>query len=57
MPMQIVKIILCLILPPAAAYMQVGLTNHFWINLVLSLLFWFPGVVHALWLVLTNKKG
>ncbi len=54
--MIIVKIILAIILPPAAAFMQVGLTNHFWINLVLTLLFWVPGVIHALWLVLTNKK-
>lgn len=54
--MKLVKIILAIILPPAAAFMQVGLTNHFWINLVLTLIFWVPGVIHALWLVLTDKK-
>ena len=54
--MKIVKIILAIILPPLAAFLQVGLTKHFWINLVLSLFFVLPGIIHALWLVLTDKK-
>ena len=36
--MNIVKIILAIFLPPVAAFMQVGVTKHFWINLVLTLL-------------------
>ncbi|HNQ50170.1 MAG TPA: YqaE/Pmp3 family membrane protein [Candidatus Omnitrophota bacterium] len=55
--MKILKIILAIILPPVAAYMQVGLTTQFWINIVLTLLFAFPGIIHALWLVLTDKKS
>lgn len=54
--MKLVKVILAIVLPPVAAFMQVGLTTQFWINLVLSLLFFVPGVIHALWLVLTDKK-
>lgn len=54
--MQILKIILAIILPPVAAFMQVGLTKQFWINLVLCLLFVIPGIIHALWLVLTDQK-
>jgi uncharacterized membrane protein YqaE (UPF0057 family) len=54
--MKLLKIILAIFLPPVAAFLQVGLTTHFWINLVLSLLFVFPGSIHALWLVLTDKK-
>jgi len=54
--MKIVKIILAIFLPPVAAFMQVGLTTHFWINIVLSILFVVPGIIHALWLVLTEKK-
>lgn len=55
--MKVVKIILALFLPPVAAFMQVGFTTHFWINLVLSLCFFLPGVIHALWLVATDKKS
>lgn len=55
--MQIVKIICCLFLPPVAAYLQVGVTKHFWINIVLTLLGGLPGVIHAFWLVLGNKTA
>jgi uncharacterized membrane protein YqaE (UPF0057 family) len=53
----IIKIIFAFILPPLAAALQVGLTTHFWINLILTLLGYIPGLVHALWLVLSNKKA
>lgn len=55
--MDIIKILLCLFLPPVGAFLQVGLSAHFWINIVLTLLGGLPGVVHALWLVLTKKSG
>lgn len=55
--MIVVKIILAIILPPLAAALQVGLSTHFWINLILTILGYFPGLIHALWLVLTNKKA
>ena len=51
------KIILSIFLPPIAAYMQVGATKHFWINIILTVLGGLPGVIHALWLVLSNKQG
>lgn len=54
--MKLVKIILAILLPPVAALMQVGLTAHFWINLILTICFFVPGIIHALWLVLTDKK-
>ncbi len=53
--MDIVKIILAILLPPVAAFLQVGITLHFWINIVLTLLGFIPGLVHALWLVFTKK--
>jgi uncharacterized membrane protein YqaE (UPF0057 family) len=47
----LVLIVLAIFLPPLAAFFVVGLGTHFWINLVLTLLGWVPGVIHALWLV------
>ena len=55
--MKIVKIIFAIILPPVAAFLQVGPTKHFWINIILSFLFFVPGIIHALWLVLTDQKS
>lgn len=54
--MAILKIILAIFLPPVAAFLQVGVSTHFWINIILTLLGGIPGVIHALWLVLTGKS-
>ena len=55
--MIIVKILLAIFLPPVAAAVQVGISTHFWINIILTLLGGIPGMVHALWLVLTDRKA
>lgn len=48
----ILLIILSILLPPLAAFLVVGVSTHFWINLILTLLGWIPGQVHAIWLVI-----
>lgn len=46
-------VILAFILPPLAVYLLEGeITNHFWISVLLSLLFWVPGIIYALILIL-----
>jgi uncharacterized membrane protein YqaE (UPF0057 family) len=55
--MEILKIVLAILLPPVAAFMQVGATKHFIINLVLTLCCGIPGMIHALWLVLTKQSA
>ena len=45
-------VILALILPPIAVLLKVGLTTHFWINVLLTILGFVPGQIHALWVVL-----
>lgn len=52
---KIIKIILAVLLPPVAAFLQVGIGIHFWLNIVLCFLGGIPGVFHALWLVLTEQ--
>ncbi|MFN4242690.1 MAG: YqaE/Pmp3 family membrane protein [Tepidisphaerales bacterium] len=54
---KLVLVIIAIVLPPLAAFLQVGLTLHFFISIVLTLLMWLPGVLHALWLVLSGHKG
>lgn len=55
--MQIVKILLAIFIPPIAAFLQVGVSMHFFLNIVLWILGGIPGIAHGLWLVLTNKSG
>lgn len=50
--MDIIRIIFAIILPPLGVFLQVGLTKHFWINILLTLLGYIPGVIHALWVIL-----
>lgn len=47
----IIKIILAVILPPLGVLMEVGLTKHFWINIVLTLLGFLPGIIHAVYII------
>lgn len=45
--------ILAILLPPLAVYLHEGITNStFWISVLLTLLFWIPGVIFALITVL-----
>ncbi len=53
--MNLVKILLAIFLPPVAAFIQVGFSVHFFLNIVLTILAFFPGMVHALWLVVSDK--
>ena len=55
--MKILKIILAIFFPPVAAFLQVGISTHFWINLALTLLGYLPGMVHGVWLVATNQAA
>ena len=47
-----IKILLAIILPPVGVFMEVGLTGHFWLNLILTLLGYIPGIIHALYIIL-----
>ncbi|MBS1302813.1 YqaE/Pmp3 family membrane protein [Loktanella sp. SALINAS62] len=49
--MDLVRIILSIILPPLGVFMQVGIGKHFWINIVLTILGYIPGIVHAIWII------
>ena len=48
----IVGIILSFLLPPLAVFFKVGVSTHFWINIILTALGWVPGVIHSLWVIL-----
>jgi len=48
----ILLVVLAILLPPLAVYLHEGAINtKFWISLVLTLLFWVPGVIYALLVV------
>jgi uncharacterized membrane protein YqaE (UPF0057 family) len=49
--MDLIRIIVAIILPPLGVFLQVGIGKHFWINIILTLLGYIPGIVHAVWVI------
>jgi uncharacterized membrane protein YqaE (UPF0057 family) len=50
--MDIVRILLAILLPPLGVFLQVGLGLHFWINILLTLLGYIPGIIHAIYVII-----
>lgn len=53
--MELIKIIVSIILPPLGVFMQVGIGKHFWLNILLTLLGYIPGIIHAIWVIAKEK--
>ena len=53
--MELLKIIAAIILPPVGVFLQVGIGKHFWLNILLTLLGYIPGIVHAVWVIAKGK--
>jgi uncharacterized membrane protein YqaE (UPF0057 family) len=49
--MDFIRILLSILLPPVGVFLQVGLTGHFFLNILLTILGYIPGVVHAVWII------
>lgn len=49
--MDLIRIILAIILPPLGVLLQVGLGLHFWLNIILTILGYIPGIIHAVWVI------
>lgn len=49
--MDLLRILLAILLPPLGVFLQVGIGKHFWINIVLTLLGFVPGIIHAVWVI------
>lgn len=49
--MSILRIILAVILPPLGVFMTVGIGSSFWINILLTILGYIPGIIHAIWVI------
>lgn len=50
--MDIVRLIAAIFLPPLGVFLQEGIGTQFWINILLTLLGYIPGIIHAVWIIL-----
>ena len=49
--MGLLKIIASIVLPPLGVFMSMGISQALLINVLLTLLGWIPGIIHALWIL------
>lgn len=49
--MDILRVIASVLLPPLGVFLQVGIGVQFWVNILLTLLGYIPGIIHAIWII------
>jgi len=52
----LLRILLAILLPPVGVLFTVGLGGAFWINILLTLLGYIPGIVHAVWVIARRNR-
>lgn len=49
---KLLLVIIAILIPPLAVGLKEGIGVPLLLNIVLTLLFWLPGFIHALWIIL-----
>lgn len=49
--MDVIRVLLAILLPPVGVFLQVGIGAQFWINILLTLLGYIPGIIHAIYII------
>jgi len=47
--LELLTLIATILLPPLGVAMKKGLSSDFWINLILTLIFYVPGLIHGIY--------
>ncbi|AFZ24572.1 uncharacterized Blt101-like protein [Cylindrospermum stagnale PCC 7417] len=54
--MKILRLVLGLLIPPLGVFLTVGVGPTLVINVLLTLLGWLPGSIHALWVITKHEE-
>lgn len=54
--MKIMQIAASILVPPLGVFLISGVSSALFINILLTLLGWVPGIIHALW-ILSKQPG
>jgi len=49
--LDVVRILIAILIPPLGVFLQVGIGLQFWLNILLTLLGYVPGIIHAIWVI------
>lgn len=47
----LIRILIAIILPPLGVALETGINKSFWINVILTILGYLPGIVHAVYVI------
>ena len=51
----VIRILFAILLPPLGVFLQVGLGLHFWLNILLTIFGYVPGIIHAVYIILSRR--
>jgi uncharacterized membrane protein YqaE (UPF0057 family) len=54
--MDVIRILIAIPIPPLGVFLQVGLGGQFWLNILLTLLGYVPGIIHAVYIITTRPE-
>lgn len=54
--MKLIRLLLGLLLPPVGVFLTVGVGWTLMINILLTLLGWLPGSIHAVWVIVKYEE-
>lgn len=54
--MNLIRIITGFFLPPLGVFLTVGIGPTFFINILLTILGWLPGSIHAIWVIVKHEE-
>lgn len=54
--MKLLRIITGILLPPLGIFLTVGIGPTLLINILLTVLGWLPGSIHALWVIVKHEE-
>lgn len=54
--MKLVRFLTGILLPPVGVFLTYGISTTLIINILLTLLGWVPGVIHAVWAIAKHEE-
>ena len=52
----LVCILVAILLPPVGVFLTVGFGGQFWLNILLTIFGYIPGIVHAVWIIARRSR-
>ncbi|KAM3092102.1 YqaE/Pmp3 family membrane protein [Phormidesmis sp. 146-35] len=54
--MKLIRLLLGILIPPIGVFLTYGISSALLINILLTLLGWVPGVIHAVWAITKHEE-